>query len=154
MPTVELGPAADGLAYVEGLLADAGLPTDDVRDKPECFSVALAADGADNERVGCGGIEADGEVGLLRSVVVEPDRRGEGYGAALCAALERRARAEGIDSLYLLTTTAAEFFDAQGYERIERPAAPAAMQETTQFAELCPDSAVCMRKRVAGDQSP
>ena len=150
MPGVELRSAADDLAYLERLLSAADLPTDDVRDNPGCFSVAVAADG--NERVGCGGIEAYGEVGLLRSVVVESERRGEGYGAALYAALEDRARADGIDSLYLLTTTAADFFDSQGYERVERSAAPASVQETTQFAELCPESAVCMRKEVDGSQ--
>jgi len=145
--TVELRPADGELDYVEGLLAAAGLPTEDVGSTPESFYVGVRDDGS---RVGCGGIEACDEVGLLRSVVIEPDCRGEGYGAALAAALEERARAEGVETLYLLTTTAAEFFDSQGYDRVDRGAAPAAIRGTTQFAELCPDSAVCMRTEIEG----
>lgn len=144
MPGITLQRAAD-LDEIERLLSAAELPTDDVRSNPECFYLAAA----DGERIGVGGIEQYESVGLLRSVVVDPECRGEGYGAALTATLESRARASGIETLYLLTTTAAEFFDSRGYERIERADAPEAIRETTQFSELCPESAVCMRKPVS-----
>jgi amino-acid N-acetyltransferase len=152
MPTVELRAADGDLSYVEDLLADAGLPADDVREKPGAFYRGVADGGPDDEdehagrQVGVGGIEQYGSTGLLRSVVVEPDLRGAGYGQTLCDALEARARADGIESLSLLTTTAAAFFEARGYERVARSAAPAPIRETTQFTELCPDSAVCLRK--------
>lgn len=130
------------LAYVEGLLSDAGLPSADVRSSPARFYVGY--DGA--ERIGVGGLERYGADGLLRSVVVERSARGNGYGTAICEALERRARADGVETLYLLTTTAAEFFADRGYEYVERADAPPAIRETAEFDDLCPASAACLRK--------
>lgn len=63
----------EALSYVETLLDRNGLPTRDVRSKPDCFYVA--SDGTD--RVGVGGVEVHGAAGLLRSVVVEESARGE-----------------------------------------------------------------------------
>lgn len=141
---VRLRPAADRLDYVETLLDGAGLPTADVQDKPDCFHIGLV----DDEPVGAGGVEQLGPDGLLRSVVVAPAERGRGYGTALVAALERAARDEGIETLYLLTTAAAEFFEACGYEPVAREAVPARVRETTQFASLCPDDATAMCRRL------
>jgi amino-acid N-acetyltransferase len=131
----------DGVAYVERLLRAAELPADDVGSKPDCFYV-----GYDGDRVGVGGIERRGTEGLLRSVVVEPSARGGGVGAALCAALEDRARQTGVGTLYLLTTDAAGFFERRGYAEIERSEAPAGIKATTQFEELCPATATALRK--------
>jgi len=137
---------ADDLDYVEGLLARNGLPSGDVRSKPGCFYVGDAGD----ERVGIGGIErhGDGSVGLLRSLVVEETHRAAGVGTALCAALETRAAADGVDTLYLLTTTAAGFFAGRGYAGIEREDVPTPIRRTDEFDHLCPASATCMRKRL------
>ncbi|ELZ22816.1 N-acetyltransferase GCN5 [Haloterrigena salina JCM 13891] len=132
------------LPYVERLLSDEGLPSADVRSSPARFYVGYDGD----ERIGVGGLERYGTDGLLRSVVVERSARADGYGTALCAALERRARADGVETLYLLTTTAAEFFAERGYEYVERTDAPSAIRETTEFDELCPASAACLRKSV------
>lgn len=130
------------LQYVESLLEANDLPTADVRSKPECFHV-----GYDGEaRVGGGGVETYGTDGLLRSVVVEQSARGSGVGTALCRALETMAREEGVETLFLLTTTAAEFFGGLGYEEIARADAPDAIQGTTEFADLCPSTATCMQK--------
>lgn len=135
---------ADGgdLAYVEGLLADEGLPTRDVRSSPGRFYVAQA----DGDRVGVGGLELYDTDGLVRSVVVEPSARANGYGTALCGALEAEACDAGVETVYLLTTTAADFFAARGYVDVERAELPPAIRETTEFAELCPSTAVAMRK--------
>lgn len=148
-PTVLLTEAdAADLDRVEALLAANDLPTSDVRTGPGRFYLARDGDAV----VGAGGVERYGSDGLLRSVVVEGSNRGDGYGTALCAALEDRARRGGIQTLYLLTTTAAGFFERLGYESIPRQSAPASVRSTTEFADLCPSSATCMRKRV-GDRA-
>ena len=134
----------DDLPRIESLLEANGLPTDDVAGKLACFRVARA----DATFVGVGGVEPHGSDGLLRSVVVTEPYRGRGHGRALCDALEARARDDGIETLYLLTTTAAPFFDRRGYEPVDREAVPPRIGQTAEFAELCPDSATCMRKRV------
>jgi len=134
---LRLRQAEDALSYVEGPLSGAGLPTADVRSKPDCFYVGYAG----GDRVGVGGVETHGSEGLLRSVVVDPPARGREVGTALCVALERRARADGVDTLYLLTTTAAGFFADCGYAAIDRSVVPAAIRETDEFADLCPSTA-------------
>ncbi len=85
-----------------------------------------------------------GSDALLRSVVVEPGSRGEGVGTAVCDALAERAASEGVERLYLLTTSAEGFFGDRGYEAVERDAVPRRVRETTQFDSLCPASATAM----------
>lgn len=140
---VALYPATDeGLADVEALLEANGLPSADVRSKPEAFSVASAG----GESVGVVGLEVHGAYGLLRSLVVRKGGRGIGYGEAIRVRVEALARAADVEALYLLTTTAAGFFGDRGYERVDRDDAPAALRESAEFTDLCPDSATCMRK--------
>lgn len=142
-PSITLQRAGvEELDHIETLLEANGLPTRDVRAKPECFFVACD----EGTVVGVGGLEHDGSDGLLRSLVVTESVRGRGYGTTLCAALESRARSEGIEALYLLTTTAASFFRERGYDEITREETPVSIQGTAEFSELCPDSATCLRK--------
>jgi amino-acid N-acetyltransferase len=165
-PTLRLrrATAVDALSYVETLLAENDLPSADVRSTPEAFYVADVATAADvidvagvtdvahvddsecGGHVGVGGVEVHGTDGLLRSVVVERSLRGHGFGRALCEALEREARAAGVDTLYLLTTTAREFFADRGFVEVDRTDAPAAIQATSQFTDRCPTTAACLRK--------
>lgn len=71
--------------------------------------------------------------------------RGVGVGSAICEHLEREARTAGLGRLWLLTTTAADFFAARGYERVDRSAASERIQATTEFADLCPNTATCLQ---------
>ena len=130
------------LDRVERLLAANDLPTADVRAAGPQFYIARA----DGKPVGVGGLELHGNAGLLRSVVVPDSHRGRGYGTAICAALEACANQADVETLYLLTTTAADFFREHGYATVDRTAAPERLRSSRQFADLCPDSATCMRK--------
>lgn len=125
------------------LLETNGLPTDGVRANPEWFRVATDADGT---VVGGGGVEIHGTDGLLRSVVVRESDRGRGYGSVLCDELEDFARENDVETCYLLTTTAGSFFRERGYEEIDRSAVPERIRATTEFTDLCPSSATCLRK--------
>jgi amino-acid N-acetyltransferase len=130
-------------ASVLALLAGAGLPTADISDDGlRDFVVALDSGTA----IGAIGLERYGEHGLLRSLVLAPDWRQRGLGAALVDAIEARARALGLRSLTLLTETAAPFFAARGYATAPRGQAPAAVQASHEFTTLCPASSTCMRK--------
>lgn len=133
---------AEELDRMEALLKANDLPYRDVRTKPGCFFVAYA----DTEFIGAGGVEIHGSEGLLRSVIIEESKRGQGYGTALCDSLEDYARQHEVNTLYLLTTTAAEFFQQRGYEAIAREEASLSIQRTTEFTDLCPTSATCMKK--------
>ena len=132
-------------AEVEALLVEAGLPVSDLSDGRDLTLLGVREDG---RLVGVAGIEVHGPVGLLRSVAVTPARRSAGLGLDLVSSAETWAAGHGLESLYLLTTTAAGFFARLGYEVTPRAEAPAAIAATSQFAGLCPRSATFMRKLV------
>jgi len=132
--------AAD-LPAVLGLLDAAALPHRDVT--PALLQHYLVARRA-GALLGVVGLEPLGPAGLLRSLAVASEERGHGLGVELTRALERHAGGLGISRLYLLTTTAERFFTRLGYRAIPRADAPPALQQTTEFRELCSSSSVCM----------
>ena len=91
------------------------------------------------------GVEVCGDDGLLRSVVVDPDYRGEGLGGLLVAGAQELAQKLKLDGLYLLTTTAAGFFGKHGFQDSPRDKAPAAVRESWEFRSGCPTSSTLMR---------
>lgn len=129
---------------IEALLDAHDLPYQDVRTKPECFFIVSS----DEEFIGIGGVETYGSNGLLRSVVIEESSRGRGYGTTVRETLEEYARTAGVETLYLLTTTASTFFRRSGYEEVDRTNVPRTIRWTTEFADFCPTSATCMRKEL------
>ncbi len=136
---------------VEALLAAAQLPTSDLATSCSLNLLGVRENG---RLVGVVGIEAYGEVGMLRSLAVAEARRGAGLGARLVTNAETWAGARGVKALFLLTTTAAGFFARLGYEAVERSQAPAAIGATAQFTALCPDSSAFLRKVLAAPLSP
>jgi amino-acid N-acetyltransferase len=101
--------------------------------------------------VGLVGLEVYGQSALLRSLVVSSERQGCGLGRRLVEAAEGMARASGVTALYLLTTTAAGFFESAGFRRMDRAEAPAQIRATSQFEHLCPATAVLMIKSCPPD---
>jgi amino-acid N-acetyltransferase len=95
-----------------------------------------------------GGLETRDGQALLRSVAVKKEWQGRGLGKRLVAQIEKAAGQSGIQSLYLLTTTASGFFQSLGYSTIHRDDFAEALKQTAQFAGLCPVSAVCMKKEL------
>ena len=138
------------LPQILQLLERANLPTDDLG--PELLGVFLVAR-RDGRVIGSGGLEPFGDIALLRSVAVDPTARGSGLGSRIVQALERKAEHLGIDNVFLLTTTATEFFRAQGYAATPREGAPAPIRTSTQFSTLCPDTAVFMHKAIGSSAS-
>lgn len=108
----------------------------------------LVAEGVDGI-AGAIGLQAFGNVGLLRSLVLSPSARGAGHGTALLGALESTARDHGVAELLLLTETATPFFSKHGYAIADRGNAPESIQDTAEFRTLCPATATCMSKRLA-----
>lgn len=131
------------LPALVALLASAGLPTADLRaDHLAHFLLFRRRD----TLVGAVGIDVAGRVGLLRSLVVAEPTRGAGIATMLLDAAERSASRRNIARLYLLTTSAAEFFARRGYARCARADAPAEVAAMPQFASLCPSSCEFMSK--------
>lgn len=128
------------------LLQTCDLSTEDVT--PEMLEHFLTAH-VGNHLVGAAGLEVYGETGLLRSVAVDEPHRGTGLGKRLVEAMEERAKDEGVQELYLLTSTAEGFFAGLGYKSVSRENAPAAIAATAQFSALCPTNSRLMVKRIA-----
>ena len=103
----------------------------------------------DGRVVGVAGLEIHGEDGLLRSVAVDPDYRGQGLAASLVEAAMQRAKRVGLRSVYLLTTGARAYFARRGFADGGREEAPAAIRESWEFRVGCPSTAAFMRRPVA-----
>ncbi len=129
---------------VKQLLSESSLPIEDITAQHLQHFFGC---GSGLELEGVVGLELYGKVALLRSLAVASSRRGSGVGSALVAHAERHARDQGVQSLYLLTTTAEKFFLRRGYARIPRDAAPAAIKGTKEFSGICPSSSSFMVKQ-------
>lgn len=108
---------------------------------------------AGDDLVGCVGLERAGDAGLLRSLAVTPESWGVGLGDVLLRAIEAKAVAAGIQRLFLLTTSAPNFFAARGYLPVTRSDAPDTIRSTTEFASICPASATCMARALRSTTS-
>jgi len=102
----------------------------------------------DGRVVGVAGLELHGDFGLLRSVAVDEDYRGQGLAAALIEAVLQRAQRVGLRSVYLLTTSARDYFARRGFADVGRDDAPAAIRESWEFKNGCPSSAAFMQRPV------
>jgi N-acetylglutamate synthase-like GNAT family acetyltransferase len=131
------------LAAVCALLTTAGLPTEGV--DPSLLPLFVVLREGEAVR-GAAAVERLGACGLLRSVVVADELRSQGYGARLTAAVEQLAAMRGLAPLYLLTTTAPDFFEQRGFRRVGRDQLPAEVKSSREFTSLCPDSAIVMKK--------
>jgi amino-acid N-acetyltransferase len=133
------------LAAARALLESAQLPTADLTDR-HCDQFFFS--GPMEAPAGLVGLELFGNVALLRSLVVSADARSSGIGSELVVFAESHARAQGVRTLYLLTTTAEAFFLRRGYSMSDRDTAPRAIQSTREFAGICPASSAFMSKQI------
>ena len=127
------------------LLSEYSLPVSDIstENPPQFFGFR-----SEGKLVGLVGLELYAPYALLRSLVVTPAFRSTGLGRKLVAHAEAQAAARGIQKLFLLTSTAEQFFLDRGYVPASRTDAPPAIQRTSQFAGLCPSSAAFLCKPI------
>lgn len=139
-------PAREGdYASLCALLARASLPIDGVaRDALAGYTVVRAGDTV----VAAAGLERVGDAGLLRSVAVDPSVRGVGLGVALVEERLRAARSMGLRSVFLLTTTARDFFARLRFTPCARDDAPAGLFSSSALGAVCPASAACMVRAI------
>jgi amino-acid N-acetyltransferase len=144
MAFASLRPAVPAdLARIERLLVASGLESAGVDAALATFFVAESG----GEVVGVMGFEASGDVALLRSAAVDTAWRGGGLGRSLVECVNDAAAARGVETLYLLTTTAERWFESQEFVAVSRDAVPQAIRATTGFTSTCPASATVMMRR-------
>ena len=132
-----------GMSGLKQVLLDCGLPGEDITpDHLDHFLILR-----DAERIaGVVGLEIFGKFALLRSLAIAPSKRNKGFATQLTKRAEAYARSKRVGTLYLLTLTAQGFFSKQGYQKTDRNLVPTVLQQTAEFKNLCPASAVCMVK--------
>ncbi len=128
---------------VISLLEQSKLPVSDITEDSLLY---LLLDG--DKMIGTAGLEIFDDCALLRSVSIAKEEQGKGYGRSLNEQVESFAKESGINCMYLITHTAKDFFDSQGYCAIDRTTAPDTIKQTEQFTGLCPSTAVVMKKRI------
>ncbi|MBR9988996.1 MAG: arsenite methyltransferase [Gemmatimonadetes bacterium] len=148
---VSVRPAASAdLEAVQALLRTADLPIDGVADQ---FDYGYVVSEVGGTVMGVAGLEVYGSYGLLRSVAVAPEWRGRGVAAALVADRVEWGAVRGLRAIYLLTTTAKQYFGEHGFAVIDRDDVPAAIRRSAEFAKVCPSTATAMELRIAARAS-
>ncbi len=134
----------DGVApELHAALTAEKLPVDDLAEAGRRFFRVIRA----GATVGYAGYELHGSDALLRSIVVLPDLKGHGIGETTLRLLIGEAARVGARRGYLITMTAAPFFEKQGFVPVGRDAVPEAILATRQAASLCPASATILTKQ-------
>ncbi len=139
----QIGAARPGDAPdIFALLAQHHLPTDGLGDH---LATTLVARTAERQIAGSAALEIYPDGALLRSVAIAPERQGRGLGRALTETAIMLARDRRVPAIYLLTTTADQYFSRFGFTRINRADVPAGVQTSIEFTSACPSSATVMR---------
>lgn len=134
--------AKDHREGILNLLTTEKLPVEDLPAALNNFFVAQK--GA--ELIGVIGLEVYGYYCLLRSLAVHPEFRGLGVAGRLVDQIEALAKSKGLKAIYLLTETAPGFFERKNYKKIARDEVPTALQQSSEFSHVCPQSAIVMMK--------
>jgi amino-acid N-acetyltransferase len=134
--------AAD-LPDILALLQRANLPTQGV-DTPALANFVIAEH--QGAPIGVVGLELYRESALLRSAAVDENWRGSGVGRALVDRALALTHERGVRDVFLLTTTAEDYFPRFGFACISRESVPQDVQACAEFQGACPSTAVIMRK--------
>jgi N-acetylglutamate synthase-like GNAT family acetyltransferase len=126
-------------------LACAGLPTEDLVEPGRRFF--RFRDWAGHP-IGFVGWELAGGTALLRSLVVLPPRRGQGWSRVMTDWALGQLQAAGLADVYVVTVTIEPLARKLGFSTIPRTQAPPEIQASRQLVSLCPAAAVLMHRRL------
>lgn len=126
------------------LLKKNNLPTEDLDPGKQLFVVEEG-----DEVIATVAAEYDFSNALLRSLSVVEEKRSSGVGGQLVDFIEDYVKKQGIQTIYLLTTTAADFFQKRGYQIIDRSNVPQFIQNTKEYSVLCASSSTLMKKELS-----
>jgi amino-acid N-acetyltransferase len=126
------------------LLKKNSLPTEDIDPGKQLFVV----EEGDNV-VATVAVEYNYNDALLRSLSVSKEKRKSGIGAELVEFIEGYVQKQGVQRMYLLTTTAATFFSKRGYATIDRDNVPEFIKNTKEYSAICSSSSTVMKKELS-----
>jgi amino-acid N-acetyltransferase len=126
------------------LLKKNNLPTEDLSPGTQLFVIEEG-----DEVVATVAVEYDYNDALLRSLSVSEEKRTSGIGKKLVAFVEDYVKKQGVQNIYLLTTTAEDFFLKRGYKTIGRNAVPDFIKNTSEYSVVCASSSTLMKKELS-----
>jgi amino-acid N-acetyltransferase len=126
------------------LLKKNNLPTEDLDPGKQLFVIEEG-----DEVIATVAVEYNFNDALLRSLSVSKEKRNSGIGAELVGFIEDYVQKQGVQNIYILTTTAAEFFSKRGYLIIDRNTVPQFIQQTREYSVLCASSSTLMKKELS-----
>ena len=132
------------LVEIEKLLIENNLPVDDIQNPAILFFTVSE----DEELVGVIGLEKYESIALLRSLAVAEKSKGKGIGKRLVDHFLNWCLESGVSEIYLLTTTADQYFLKNGFLIVSREDVPEVIKGTSQFKGICPSSAVVLAKKL------
>ena len=125
------------------MLKKNNLPTEDINPGTQLFVIE-----ENDSVIGTIAVEYNFDVALLRSLSVCEQKRNSGIGQMLVAFIENYVQKQGVQSIYLLTTTAEAFFSKKGYESVDRNVVPDFIKNTKEFSIICSASSTLMKKEL------
>ena len=137
----KLEPANQYRSQAIDLLIANNLPVSDLDESKPLYVLVI-----DEQVAATAGLELFEKTALLRSVSVKKDMQGQGLGKTIAREMEEIAKKKGVDTFYLLTTTAKDFFEKNGYIVIDRNEVPDTIRSSSEFSSVCPSTATVMKK--------
>jgi amino-acid N-acetyltransferase len=125
------------------LLKKNNLPTEDIDAGTQLFVVEES-----DKVIATVAVEYDYDNALLRSLSVSQEKRKSGIGAELVSFIEDYVQKQGVQNIFLLTTTAADFFSKRGYKTIDRSNVPDFIKNTKEYSVICASSSTLMKKKL------
>lgn len=143
----------DDLHTIVSLLRARDLPADGFADLLRAHPEHVLVAELNGAIVGSAALDVHGSDALLRSVAVASDLVTLGVGTRLITDLLAVASAHRITDVFLLTTTAAEWFPRFGFRVTERSLVPDTLSSTVEFTKACPASAVVMHAALSNSNA-
>lgn len=129
---------------IKKLLQSVGLPDSDLETSPVHFFGIRKK----NEIIATGALEIYGKNAVLRSVAIKQNFQKSGFGKQIVKFLEKKAAEQGVEKLFLLTTTSESFFVKLNFQSIKREMCPDEIKSNAQFKDICPSTASCLFKNL------
>jgi amino-acid N-acetyltransferase len=129
---------------IKTLLQENKLPYEDIDEPVKSFIVAKEQ----GIIIGTVGLELVKPYALLRSLAVHQDYRNNSIAKNLLIRIIEYAQSVGIMELFLLTATAENYFTKKNFLVLNRDQLPEQIKSTQEFLTLCPDTAICMNKKI------
>lgn len=134
----------NALTTVTEFLTTYNLPVSDLTE--DNIQLFLAYD--EEELIATIGLEKHENTGLLRSLAVKENYRNLGVADKMMKGFFAVCKSQEISDVYLLTTTAENYFMKKGFLQVDRKSVPSAIRQSREFRSICPASAVAMHRKV------